>query len=99
MIKLTRPVKENPYLVDRIPEMVPAELSDLKTGATVYLNQTENPNVKVLSEHIIRDRILAARNDYGKAYGQDETLEEFRDYKEFLKIRTRKRAIFIIREK
>lgn len=99
MIKLNHPNKENPYEVERVLEMLPAELSDIRVGNTVYLNNSEDINKKILMEHVIRDRILVARNSYGKAYGQDETLEEFRDYNNYLKARVRKRMVLIIRQK
>lgn len=96
MVTLKRPNKDNPYAVERHRDMIPAVDTDLTViGTTVYIINEVNPQGTLL-EHVIRDRVLAERRS-GRVMGEDETLEQFRDYKLFLKNRLSKNLLLTIR--
>lgn len=97
---LKRPDPSNPYTVERNSDMVPATAEDIRVGNTVYIF-TENTAKGLAQEHLIRDRVLSPRDKYGRPMSgtsNDETLEQFRDYNEFLKNRLAKGQMLILKK-
>lgn len=82
----------------RTEHMLPAEMIDIKIGAIVYMINGKDIQADIVRRHIIRDRVMAPRNNYGRPIGEDETLQQFADYNEYVKNRVKKRCCLIIKK-